>query len=439
MPREFRWHYLCAEALSDDGKVALSAAAMADAVRAMQTDSRALGADRLAAFCFLGDAAMRLNRPADARRMFRSVLEFRPDQPFALVRMGQLASREGNHADAAEYFRKALSSLPGRAEIRNLLAAEYRMQGDLARAEQTAVPPDIRRKAQPIFWPDPVRASVEELNQSGGWQEYQANRLLARGRWRSAAVRLAAGVAADPGSALKHAAFAKALLGLDEVEQARQEAGRARRLDPASDDFHALELRALASDPATAGKAVEQAGEWRNANPNSLAALQSAASVEFIAGRFAEALETLKELSARKPGDTALRLERARALSALGRYAEARLELAGALVSSPDDSRIKLDYSRFLSCSPEDRDGPLAVRLSREMLASEKNVVAMESLAMALAETGKFGEAASLIEESLDLTGDDAQPALTRRLNGELRAVRLRRPYRERWPFEDRK
>ncbi len=440
-PADFRWHYLYAEALDDLGETARSAPAMADALTAMQHDERVRTADRIAALCFLGSVALRLNRPADARRTLQLALDLDPAQPFALFSLGQLAARENDPKAAIDYFRQAMQRMPGRREILIPLADQYRRLGDTAQAAQIAQGLKAEGTAQPLSWPDPIRVSLNDLNHSGSRQARLGLDLLSQGRWRPAALHYGAAVAAEPNNALHRARYARILIALDMLDEARSELAKAHQLAPENEETRELHTLVLAMSPQTFDEALSTAATWHREKPESLEALRSLAEVQFRTAHFEEALATLQQVATREPAETDWHSSRARVLAALGRYREARQELATGLRASPNDPTLKLNYARVLACSnaAEGRDGKLALQLSRDLMALQKTAIRMESLAVALAETGQFEESRRLIAEVITIVGDDAQTSMVRRLNGELRAFEAKQPYRERWLFEDRK
>ncbi|HTP62699.1 MAG TPA: tetratricopeptide repeat protein, partial [Burkholderiales bacterium] len=98
----------------------------------------------------LGRAHRARGECAQARRLFRRVLERDPRNAAALFDLGQVAERERNDAEAMEFFRQAIAILPGEPEFRYALAAALRRtrSSDAAVAEYRAglaLKPDYAR------------------------------------------------------------------------------------------------------------------------------------------------------------------------------------------------------------------------------------------------------------------------------------------------------
>ena len=91
----------------------------------------------------------------------------------------------------------------------------------------------------------------------------------------------------------------------------------------------------------------------------------------------------------------------------------------------------------MLAACPDDsvRDGPRALALAEELMSAEPTLSNAETLAMALAEVGRFAEAAEwqrrLLDEAARLGHDDER----QRLHQGLALYESRRPFR--YPGED--
>ena len=437
-PDAFRWPYLQARSLLNSGKTAEAAAAMTQSLKLM--DSVTVDpAVRLAALSLLGESAVRLNRPTDARKRFEAALQVEPDAPFALVRLGQLASRAGDSDRAITYFQRALAVLPNRAEIRSLLAAEYRRHGDAVRADLIAPASDANRKDQPLSYADPIYASVMELNQSGAWQNRLGAESFRVGRWRWALVHFKRAVDANPGLAQARANYGRTLLILGNVQVAQKQLEEAYRGDPQSGEIHASLCSAWAALPATRQKALADALAWRRQQPGQLEPISSLADVYMRLGRYSDALGVFAEWEHRSPADTQPRIGRARMLAALGRNRDARQTLEEALRIFPSDPDLRLNLARFLVAGADTkvRDGKRGLELSQELLDSQYSVVRAETLSLALAANGRWDEAAKIQRRAINDCGEDGDPSLRERLPRVLRCIESRQVWREQWPFRE--
>ena len=127
-------------------------------------------------------------------------------------------------------------------------------------------------------------------------------------------------------------------------------------------------------------------------------------------------------------------LATARILS--GDVAAARRDLETALAKHPSDPRIADTLARVLATAPEDtvRDGAMAADIASKLIDAMPSTQHAETMAMALAELGRFEDAAKLEEqaiagmESAGVTGPDLDDA-RRRLELYRRSQPVRAPW----------
>jgi tetratricopeptide (TPR) repeat protein len=439
-PEDFRWPYLLARALDRNGQTAAGAAAMATALERMRKDVTAKPENELSALCFLGQAAYRLNKPADARRMFEAAIGVNARAPFPLVRLGQLASREADGARAVEYYERALQLLPGTPEIRNLMAAEYRRQGNTAKTAEYAVPADSMRKDRPLGYSDTLMAEVEELNRSGARMNRLGNQAAVLGHWREALQEFQQATAANPESAGAHGNYALALMAMGRIEAAQQQFEEALRLAPGSVQARAGLATAYVGMTGTRQKGIEMARALCADHPPKPEGLQAAASAFMAAGRYDEALGAYRDGAKLVPGEPWPLLGQSNALAALGRYAAARAALEQALRAFPSDAGVRSMLARFLVTSPDgaSRDGRRGLEMSQALLAASDTVERRETVAAALAENGRFDDAVRMQQSAIRRCGEEGKPAFRERLQQVLHALEAHKPWREAWPYRTR-
>jgi tetratricopeptide (TPR) repeat protein len=187
------------------------------------------------------------------------------------------------------------------------------------------------------------------------------------------------------------------------------------------------------------------------------------------AGRFDDAIASYRKALEAAPDDAATRLELARVLGHVGRYAEAepeftrviatvprseeawrgrvlallladRLDAAkvamrDALQVFPRSSAMANALARLLATAeaPGVRDPALALELARRVHQSLASASSAETLAAALAESGKFEEAVALQRPIAAAAGDGQQSELAR---ARLAAYERGEPWRLRAPNE---
>jgi tetratricopeptide (TPR) repeat protein len=130
-------------------------------------------------------------------------------------------------------------------------------------------------------------------------------------------------------------------------------------------------------------------------------------------GRYQEALPHYGVMIEQDPRDAEARLFEATALVLAGRYelAKKRLEEAAALL--PEALPLRHSLARLLATCPDAsvRDGARALELAQALFAAAPDLESGETLAMALAETGRYEEAAALQGKLLAAVEKDGDPA----------------------------
>jgi Flp pilus assembly protein TadD len=122
------------------------------------------------------------------------------------------------------------------------------------------------------------------------------------------------------------------------------------------------------------------------------------------------------------------------ALAGRGQIDEAIAHYRMAWKIKPDyvEALNNMAWIRATHPDPKFRDGPEAVRLAcRVIELSSSNAAALDTLAAAYAEAGRFAEAVRTAREALDLSAQQNQQALAESLQAKLRLYEARTPFRE--------
>ncbi|HEX6204121.1 MAG TPA: tetratricopeptide repeat protein [Thermoanaerobaculia bacterium] len=227
----------------------------------------------------------------------------------------------------------------------------------------------------------------------------------------------------DPSVRLRHA---EALEYLGRGGEAAAERRRAAELSAATGD--PVELLAgqgrLAAGHGDLAGAAARYREALAASPERSDVRFALASVLAQAGRHDEALAELGRVIEQAPEHGPARRAEIALLVLTGRYGPARVRLNEALSRFTRDRGLALTQARLLSAAPEPRvrDGELALEVARRIRRDRDDVLAKDTMAMALAETGRFAEAAALQREAIaeaERTGEDA---LARHMRSKLDA-----------------
>jgi tetratricopeptide (TPR) repeat protein len=154
-------------------------------------------------------------------------------------------------------------------------------------------------------------------------------------------------------------------------------------------------------------------------------------------GRFDDAARQFDRLVEQQPDAVDLRLGQAMALLLGADYSRAERALAAARERFPDESDLTHSLARLLATCPDAgvRDGARALNLAQEALAARRSFDYAQTVAMALAELGRFEEAVSWQErviEGLRAAGAEDPVARAETYLGHYRRGEpVRAPWRE--------
>jgi Flp pilus assembly protein TadD len=318
-----RWSHLSATLLAGYGE-------LNDAVR-LWGRTVALAKDYTPATIHLADSLLKLNRPADASRLYTTVLKRDPDNPYALVGLARIDMDAERWADA----RGRLESAVGKSNYSvgyDLLVAVCEQQGDTRRAQEIRA----QHKVSGAFFdiPDPWLREIYfdcydsyQLSVVGGTAAREGDTstgvsLLER------AIRL------EPNNGAYHLQLATLCQQAGNPDEARQHLETAVKLAPNLADAWGNLFNLL-----TAQGRTEDA--WR-ALIQGLANCPDSPSLHFSRGRlllaanrFEEAIPDLKQAAALRPDDASASFALALIYARLGRRTESRAALQDALIAEP--------------------------------------------------------------------------------------------------------
>jgi tetratricopeptide (TPR) repeat protein len=139
-------------------------------------------------------------------------------------------------------------------------------------------------------------------------------------------------------------------------------------------------------------------------------------------GRFSESAAEFAKAIEQDPTNEGLRFGQAMARLLAEDYPEARGGLEEALTALPESRPLKHLLARVLATCPDPavRDGEKALQLAQEVMAGQSSLEQAETLAMALAELGRFQEAAARQRQVVAAMEAQAAPAEQARRRLEL-------------------
>src|SRR5215471_16713889 len=132
------------------------------------------------------------------------------------------------------------------------------------------------------------------------------------------------------------------------------------------------------------------------------------------------------------------RLGEALALVRLRRFDEARDRLIEAARLLPDRPEFPNALARLYAAAPDARvrDGDQALRLAQQLTGQQQTLSGHEAMAMALAESGRYDEAARWQRDTINAAQRAGLNDVVPRLLEDLRHYELRQPSRTPWHTE---
>ena len=416
---DFRWTYYLGYLLHKEGRPEES--------RTHYQRALELNPDYLAAYIGLAESLIEANQPDEAEQFLNKALGLDPSCAPALIGLGQIASSRKQHGKAVEHFETARRLAPRATRINFPLGMAYRALGDRERARHFLT----RRGSGEARLSDPLLDELSDLatgsrafNQRGDYATLQGHYQAALGFYQQA-------VDAAPENSEYHVDLAAALIQLNDLNAAVEQLQEALRLDPGNGVANynwAIILTRQGRDQ----DAVAYHEKALASNPDHKEARFNMASAFLRLHRFDEAAMHFERVVDIDPLNGAARFGQAVALMHLKRWAEAKSLLEDSFAARPDDAHIANVFARLLAACPLDelRDGHRALEIARQLVTSDRSLHNVEALAMALAELGRFEEAARLQEEALAAIRQAGQHDQEVHLTASLTRYRQRQPAR---------
>jgi tetratricopeptide (TPR) repeat protein len=425
-PTDLRWPYFLAHIhrrKNEPGK----AAALFERVLALEPGN-------VPALIWLADMRLVEGRPDAAEAPLAKALTLAPREAAALDRAGRAALARRDYATAVKDLGTALEIQPQASSLHYPLSLAYRGLGDTPNADA-----HLKRRGDVDVAPsDPLMQGVGALLQNASAAEVRGATALANRQWAAAVEALRQAIALSPDNAFTHLNLGTALFETGDAKTALDEFQTAIRLSPGLSKAHygaGIVLEAAGRDR----EAIAAFTKAVDAEPASIEARMSLADALRRNARDRESLPHYAEVIARSPAVSQATFGYAMALVRLGRYLEARDRLEAATKTYADQPGFAHALARLLSASPDGsvRDGPRAMTLMQGLLQNQRTPELMQTMAMTLAELGRFEEAAKWQREAVAAAGRLDRPDLTSRLSENLARYERRLPCRIPWPDTD--
>jgi tetratricopeptide (TPR) repeat protein len=382
----------------------------------------------------LADVRLLQGRPEAAEPLLAKALTLAPREAAALDRAGRAALARRDYATAVKDLSTALEIQPQASSLHYPLSLAYRGMGDTRNADtQLTLRGDVD-----VALNDPLMQEVGALLHNASAAEVRGANAMAARQWADAVVALRQAIALSPDNAFTHLNLGTALFETGDAKGALDEFQTAIRLSPGLSKAHygaGIVLEAAGRD----GEAIAAFTKAVDADPASVEARMSLADALRRNGRERESLPHYADVIARSPAVSQAAFGSAMALVRLGRYREARDRLEAATKTYADQPGFAHALARVLAAAPDDavRDGARSVTITQGLLRNQRTLELMQTMAMALAEAGRFEEAVQWQREALAAAAQSNRRDLSGRLADNLSRYEHRLPCRVPWPEND--
>ena len=435
-PSDLRWPYYLGHLYKVTGKVPEATDAFARAL--------AIQPDDLPTLIWLARLYLDQGKPNEAEPLLTKALSIQPRAIAALAALGSAQLAKRDYANAAARFEEALALDPEAVSLHSPLASAYRALGRSADAEAHL---KLWRNRD-VLLPDPLKQDLDLLLESGLSYELRGVRALEAHDFPAAAAFFRKGVAlTEPttplGRSLRHKLGTALVLGGD-AEGAIQQFTAVVRAAP-KDQFDESAAKAhysLGLIMASRGQmtpAIDHLTSAVSYNATYLEARLALADMLRAVGRVEASLPHYREAIALNPRAVEPRFGYAMALTRVRRYEDAREALEEALRMQPDRQELSIALARLLAAAPDDkvRDGHRALMIVDDLFKTNKTTALGETMAMALAEVGDFGQALGIQREIIQAAQKAGLDADVRRMTGNLALYQRQRPCRTPWSDDE--
>ncbi len=396
----------------------------------------------------------------DAEAAYEAAIAAYPESATARVGMGYIALEREDPAKALRIFQEVAASQPEGSEANHHVGLAYRALGDADRAAEAwrlnrdvLIPmydpllDRLRPLEEDVTLPlDRAVAAAAEGDHERAVTLYEeilatnetdeeahfrlAGSLLALGDAGRGERHLRRAIALNPEHPGAHFALAMFLAREGRRTEGARHLERAADLVPENLSWRLQRAQMRAASGNTAG-AVEELEQIVALDPGVIEARRMLSAVLVGAGRTEDAAVQLQALVALTPDDLQARFNLGLMLFESGRYAEARRTLDETSARFPGDVATRHLLARLLAVSPDDavRDGARAVELAQSVVDEQPALDHLETLAMALAEAGRFDDAVHWQERALEAERQAAGGNSPQRLD-RLALYRARQPLR---------
>lgn len=349
-----------------------------------------LRANDVPALIWLGNVYLEQGQAARASSLYHRALIEQPRLFAALLGLGRAALLNGAYSKAIEYLEAARASEPRASAVHYPLALAYQHAGRRTEAES-----HFRLRGEDAPGPpDPLMQEVASILKSSVVFERRGDRALARGDSAAAVNAFRRGLELSPDRAAIKQKLATALALAGDVAAALDLYRQLLQHDPNFAEAH-YSLGALLLGNGRPDLAIARFAAAVHADPTYVQARLQLAHTLRKVGRLEAALVQYQGALSIDPRLAEARLGYAISLADLRRWGTARAWLIEGRKAHPDHPAFSESLARLLAAAPDDnvRDGVQALELAQRLHTASPSWSTLETLAMALAETGNYTEA----------------------------------------------
>lgn len=430
-PSDRRWPYYL-------GHLFITAGALTEAVAPLER-ALALRPDDVATLVWLGHVHIELAQPALGMPFLNAARALSPKSAAVWYQLGRASLAKRDYESAVTYLEEALRLSPAAAVIHQPLAMAYRGLGDFDKAQSNLDRIAGRGGAgASVTMPDPLMAELSTILRSPDVFAELARQASARGQWVEAAAEFRKAIELAPANAMLHVRLAQTLNRMGDARAAMAELERAIAVNPSLAAAHVMK-GALLERSGRDDRAIAEYTVAATHDPTLREAHFRLADALRRVGRLDAALSSYRRVLELAPDSPDARFGEAMAMAQLSRHAEARDRLRDAMVRHPDQPAFTQALARLLAASPDPqvRDGRQALDLITSLANQHKTTSVAETMAMAMAEVGRFEEAAEWQRLAMSVAADAGHSDAAKRMAANLVLYRRREPCRTPWRDDD--
>jgi tetratricopeptide (TPR) repeat protein len=419
VPDDARWPYYLGHLYRIRGDGAKAAGFFSRALELQPADTPTL--------IWLGEMYLDQDRVDQAEPLFRRALSQDPSSAAALSGAGRAALARHDLPLAVDYLERALAVEPRALGLHYPLAAAYRGLDQLDRAGTHL---ERRGSGRPVPR-DPLLEAYEAVLHSPLTYETRGLRALETGQVKEAAELFRKGLELAPDDpVLLHRLGTALFMAGDPAGAVRQFEQALRRAPEFSRAHFGLGMVFKLSDRHA--EAIDRFAAAVKYQPDYLEARLGLAEALRVTGRLQESLPHFERIVELDPSLAEAWVMHAITLVRLRRYQEARDRLEEARLVHPGEPELTELLVRLLAAAPDDRirDGRRALALMQERLNGPPRVEVRETMAMTLAELGRYDEAVRWQREAITAAEQAGRGDLARPMVDNLALYERRRPCR---------